>query len=225
MSQRRVAALVLLSALVALPAGLAPLAAAHCPSTSGGIFGLVRTCGYNDEVEAVLATTNPQTKDDIVFVVVKDKSFHPPVITIKSGTTVAFVYADADTSETHAPRGSGRCLNGVDPLVQPEACVPTTLSWVCFDQFTDDGAIPMQAMGQTYPVTLKYTSPSGPVQKSRGFLSGSAVGDLTGAQEFRLCPSSSGYYSAAQAVLPYHCLNHGAQNSPDKMRGTIIVQA
>jgi plastocyanin len=219
----RSAVLVTALALATLGVGLVPPAAAHCPNGQGAILGAVSTCQYNDEAEVAVAQANASSQGNTAFVLVKDKSFHPPVVTIKSGGTIVFVYADSDQSEQHDPRGSGRCGNAVDPLALPEKCVPSVSNGPCFDVVRDDGTN-MVFMGQTYPVTLKYTSGSGLLQKSRGLLSGSAVGDLTGAQPFSNCPSVTHYAQPTQAVIPYHCGLHGTATTGE-MRGTIVVKA
>lgn len=224
----RPAVLVLALLLLAVPLALAPPAAAHCPPTTKGyLFQLVSTCDANAAAEAGLGVA--QAAADHAVVLVKDFRFHPDVVRVKSGGTVVFVYADTEHNAQHDPRSTGPCANpAVDPSATPELCVPSVASQLgaCFDQAKDDGAF-MVFYGQQYPLTLRYDAGSGLVQKSRGYLSGSAVGDLTGAQAFRTCAVGTGINAPAQTVIPYHCGIHGLASGggPREMRGAIVVEA
>lgn len=223
MPSRRASLAVALLAL-ALPLATMP-AAAHCPpGTSGSLLGLISTCESDAAAEAAVEAANGMASDLVAFVIVKDFQFHPSVVRVKAGGTVVFLYADVDHNTQHDPRSSGPCANAtVDPSVTPLACVPTNFGR-CFHQVADDGQA-MSFNGQNYPLTFRYTAPA-TLQKSRGFLSGSAVGDLTGAQSFLTCPLGSSINTPAEAVLPYHCGVHGMPETATKiMRGAIIVEA
>lgn len=222
----RAAAAALLLALPFVP-GLAPVASAHCDPGSGStILGLVSTCPYNGDVEAALQAASAATGGTVAFVLVKDYTFHPNVVTVKSGGTVVFLYADTEGQAQHDPRSSGPCTDaGVDPALAPEACVPSAPGR-CFDVRRDQGA-DLKQVGDSYPLTFRYTPAASLIEKSRGILSGTpVVGQPPLAEAFKACPAGSGATGASRAVVPYHCGNHGGSGTPiQTMRGAIIVVA
>lgn len=228
---RRVTAAVavplLLVGLLALPA---PGALAHC--TEGTDASLITlpiigptpsTCPYNEDVETLVAAWNEAGGGEEVFIMVKDQTFHPNVVEVKSGGTVTFVYADAEWDEDHDLKSSGRCANWWnDPTQNPEDCVPSNPG-NCFSITQDQGSN-FNTMGQTYPLTFRYISSERAIEKSHGFQSGGPVGDLTGAQPFRTCPDGTGYTDQETGTIPFHCSLHGgATTDLQHMRGTIIV--
>lgn len=215
--------------LVTMTFAAVPPASAHCdPGTAGAIpvpfVGLVSTCENDKPLEDAIEAFNKANGGQLVYILVKDFRFHPQVATVKSGGTVVWVYADTDHNAQHTPRSSGQCANGVNPEVNPLQCVPIHLSSAqfCFD-FHQDNGIFMTAMGQTYPVTFRYLPAESLVQKSHGFMSGTIVGDLTGAKPFKNCPSNTSYNSPAKAVLPYHCGVHGLPTDVQNMRALLIL--
>lgn len=225
-SRRAAPGIALFLTVALVPLGLVPPAAAHCPAgTAGNLLGVTNTCQFNDELEVAIDQANAAADGQVAFVMVKDLRFHPDVVTIKTGGTVVFVYADVDQSQQHDPKSSGLCATG-SAVPNPETCVPVRdQTGRCFWVFNDDGAT-MSYAGQTYPITLKYAAGSGLIQKSRGFLTGTPVGDLTGAQPFRNCPAGTGYNSASETIIAYHCGVHGAADTQIKdMRGAIVVEA
>lgn len=212
----------------------APLAAAHCPTGDAGVpvpalSGTplaVSTCPLNDPVEAQLQALSAASGGTVAFVLVKDFSFHPDVVTVKSGGTVVFVYADVDWNQQHDPTSSGPCLDAqVDPVAEPAACVPTD-SARCFSYEADHGLNAMKALGDNYPLTFRYAPASG-IAKSMGVLSGTPVlGEPPLAQAFKACAPDTGYDTPSQAVIPYHCALHAGPFGPHpEMRGAIIVTA
>lgn len=224
----RAAAPLLALALVTLPLALAPPAAAHCPSGSAGhllLPGVISTCPLNQSLEDAVAAANAASGGRLAFVLLKDFRFHPDVVSIKTGGTVVFVYADTDQSQQHDPRSSGGCSSGT-PLPEPEQCVLGPTGGACFDVHNDDGGF-MVYNGQTYPVTLRYVPATGVIQKSRGLMSGTLMGDLTGAKPFTNCSPVNGVDSGpAGTTIPYHCGIHGLATTTVKlMRGAIVITA
>ncbi len=218
-------ACLLLVGLLALPPG----ALAHCKDDTDAhlitipIVGPTpSTCPYNEDVEGLVQAWNEASGDEHVFVLVKDQSFHPPLVTVKSGATVTFVYADVEWAEEHDLKSSGRCANWwVDPGQDPQNCVPSNPGQ-CFSMGTDQAD--MRSLGDTYPLTFQYISADEAILKSHGFQTGTPIGDLTGAQPFRECPSSTGYTNPETGTIPFHCSLHGGADSDlQTMRGSIIV--
>lgn len=219
-------ACLLVAGLLALPPG----ALAHCDDGTEAhlltipIVGPTpSTCPYNEDVEEIVQAWNEASGDEQVFILVKDQSFHPPVVTVKSGATVTFVYADIEWAEEHDLKSSGRCANWwTDPREEPGGCIPSNPGQ-CFSINQDQGG-DMRSLGQTYPLTFQYISQDQAILKSHGFQTGTPVGDLTGAQPFRECPPSTGYMEAETGTIPFHCSIHGGPDTDlQTMRGSIIV--
>jgi plastocyanin len=220
---------ILLAVGIAATALVIPLAQAHCdPGTDGSVApGVPSTCPFNFVPETAITAADGASGGATAFVLVKDFTFHPNVIHVRSGDTVVFVYADVDWAQQHNPTSTNGCQNGPLDLGNPESCVPPATSppaGSCFSIATDQGAF-LKSPGDTYPLTFRYTSASG-LQKSDGVLSGTApvVGSPPYAQPFKTCPPSSGYAEGASYAIPYHCTIHGgAATSRNTMRGVIVV--
>ncbi len=220
--------------LALLVAGLLPVnsQAACSPEDAGHLITLPfvgatpSSCEANDDLVAVVDALNEASDGSMAYVLVKDFGFHPQITHIKSGGSVTFIYADLEWAQNHDPRSSGVCREaGADPMADPVSCTPGAGAGRCFDVFHDQGAF-MKSMGDTYPLTFEYDQAQAVVKKSHGMGTGSAMGDLTGAQPFRSCPSTSVVTYDEAAVIPYHCKIHGdAFSTVTKMRGTIIVGA
>lgn len=211
----------LIALMVVVPLGTVPVAKAHCdPGTSGELAPGLSTCPANEPLEETIDALNAASDGTVVHVLVKDLRFHPEVVHVKSGGTVVLVYADTDRNEQHHVVSSGQCADsGVDPVEDPKACDPS-VPGLCFDNARDQGQF-MKALGDEYPVTFRYATADQVVEKSHGYLSGTLVGDLTGAQNFRECPDGTADTEPDRAVVPYHCRIH----TDIGMRGTIVVEA
>jgi len=219
----RPAAVALVLAALAVPLAAAPPAAAHCTHPTYLLFQqLVTTCALNQPLEDALAQASDATGHTLAFVLVKDRGFHPPVVHVKSGGSVVMVYADAEAAEQHDPRDSARCSNTVDPVADPEGCLPGANPGRCFDALTDLGGF-LEQFGDTYPLTFRFDGAT--LRESKGLLSGTlpVVGDPPLAEPFQACAGVS-YDSPVQAVVPYHCRIHGVVGA-GTMRGTIVVEA
>lgn len=221
--------------LALLVAGLLPATtteAACDPEVEGHLLALPivgatpSSCTYNDEMIAVVDALNAASDGSMAYVLVKDFGFHPAITHIKTGGSVTFIYADLEWAQNHDPRSSGTCRTAdVDPLANPESCIPGAGAGRCFDVFNDQGAF-MKSSGDTYPLTFRYDAARSVVDKSHGMGTGSPTGDLTGAEPFRSCPASTVVAYDEQAVIPYHCKIHGDANSQvTRMRGVIVVEA
>lgn len=214
-----------LAALVALTVPvLVPGAQAHCQDNYPILF-VLRNCPIQGGLEAAIDAANAASAGDMAYVLLKDLRFHPDVVTIKNGGTVVFVNSVLAGVEKHDPRASGPCANGIEPLPDPEACVPTWLDPVrdpfCFDVLPDTGSV--MDKGDRYPVTLKYAPAPLGFEKSHGYMSGTPVGTATGAKPFVSCLPITGYPEGDRAVIAYHCGIHGIPNV-DTMRGVILVE-
>jgi plastocyanin len=218
-------------ATFALAAGLlctllpAP-ADAHClPGTDHQTLPPIpfSSCTLNQPLEDLSMQVSAASGFTVAIVFVKDFTFHPEVVTVRSGGTVVFKWLDEDWVETHQPQSSGLCANAVDPLAAPRQCVPSAAAR-CFSRLADD-AQPLDTSDDAYPVTFRYDGATGLLEKSRGILSGTpVVGEPPLAQAFRACPGDTSYRSAGQAVMPYHCQIHGGAATPvQMMRGAIVV--
>lgn len=205
---------------LALQTPVAPSATAHCdPGTDGLILGIMSTCEYNDSAEIVIDGLNAASDDSLVYVLIKDMRFHPEVVDLKSGGTLVMVYADTDAPANHDPKSSGSTGDVAVDVAKPSPDSPGN----CFavSAASDNGA-QMSSLGEVYPLTFEFDGEV--VRKSRGFQSGQAVGDLTGAQNFRTCPDGTVSYAAdgMTAVLPYHCGLHGGESTSEQgMRAAV----
>ncbi len=221
--------------LALLVAGLLPATtseAACDPEVEGHLLAVPivgatpSSCTYNDDLIAAVDALNAASDGSMAYVLVKDFGFHPAVTHVKTGGSVTFIYADLEWAQNHDPRSSGSCRDaGADPLADPASCAPGFGAGRCFDVFNDQGSF-MKSAGDTYPLTFRYDAARGALDKSHGMGTGSALGDLTGAQPFRQCPSSTVMTYDEQAIIAYHCKIHGEANSQvTRMRGVIVVEA
>ncbi len=208
---------------LALHTPVAPVASAHCPSgTDSLLLGVISTCQYNDEAEAAIDALNEASDHEIAFVLLKDLRFHPEVVEVRSGGTVVLVYADTDAPQTHDPMSSGSTGSAVGDLAKP-APIPG-LEGACFSvSAPSDNGHQMAEAGDNYPVTFRYGG--GLLDKSRGFYSGTPIGDATGAQTFKTCPTTTFSIDAdGTGILPFHCGVHGRATTAEKgMRAAIRI--
>lgn len=218
----RLRALALVGALLMLAGSLgASPATAHCdPGTDNQLFGIVSTCPYNDDVEAVVDALNDASDDTMVYVLVKDMRFHPEVIDLRTGGTVVFVYADSDNPQPHDPKSSGSTGDPAQDIAGPTPTAPGT----CFSVTApSDNDAQMTGLGDVYPLTFTFDGQT--VHKSRGVQSGQPLGDVTGAQPWYACPAGSfSIEEGGAAIVPYHCGVHGGPTTSERdMRGAIRI--
>lgn len=200
---------------------LASPAAAHCEN--GSMIGnLVNSCLLMEPIEDVLVDINAALGGDMAFVLARERRFHPEVVTIRTGGTVVWLYADAvNNADNHDPRDSGTCGSQEADL---NRCGPSSPNPApCFDVKDDLGQL-LKSPGDFYHVTFTYAPATGQIEKSFGLRSGTLVGDLTGAGAFIPCPSFISSNTPERAVIPYHCAIHGGLFTIEKgMRGAVIV--
>lgn len=160
-------------------------------------------------------------QQEVVVIVMKDRTFLPNVVTIRPGGTVWFVWADAEKSEHHSPRSSGS--TGSASVDLSGAYVPPNPG-ACFNSELDTGS-EISGLGSTYPLTVTYSAASARVSKSNGFFAGTPAGDLLGAEPLRICPTGTHSAMGGAIVVPYHCKLHGFLFSGDQgqMKGAILV--
>lgn len=217
--------------LLTAPLSLAPSAAAHCPSAADyKILVVVRNCDLQGGIEAAVDALNAAGDGLLAFVVTKDRRFHPDTVNIKNGGTVVFLNFPAVGVDDHDPRASGGCASGA-PRPNPETCVPRwrdpAVDPFCFDVKDDTGGFLDQKAGR-YPVTLRVESEPVTFLKSHGYLTGTPVGTVSGAQPFQPCQPETGTIQGGQGIIPYHCGIHGipgGANGVEQMRGVIVVEA
>lgn len=175
-------------------------------------------------LDPFIATAGEAANDaeqEVAVIVMKDRTFLPNIVTIRSGGTVWFVWADAEKSEHHSPRSSGS--TGSASVDLSGAYVPPDPG-ACFNSELDTGS-EISGAGSTYALTLAYDGAAARVSKSNGFFAGTPAGDLLGAEPLRLCPSGTNSAQGGAIVVPYHCKLHGFLFSGDQgqMKGAILV--
>lgn len=201
------------------PAALAISAALLLPLTAGAPLPARASTEALDGPIGLAGATLNAAEHDLAVIVMKDRQFLPPVVTLRSGGTVLFVWADSEKREHHSPQSSG---STGDPATDLGGGYVPAAPGACFSSILDLGA-EIVGEGSTYPLTLAFAG--GRISKSMGYFGGSPVGDLTGAQALRLCPAGSHSVQAGAAVVPFHCKLHGFQFGGDqgRMKGAVLV--
>jgi plastocyanin len=162
----------------------------------------------------------------VTFVAVYDFRFHPENVTVRSGGTVVWLWADELGPTNHDPRSSGSTGSVTLDKLKPS---PTALG-ACFWNLLDQGHLLGQGgvagNGDAYNLTLRSPS-AGRIEKSAGMGSGSLplLGSPPHAQPFSPCPAGTASVTLEGAmVFPYHCGVHAAPGGSEPgMRGTITV--
>jgi hypothetical protein len=215
-------------ALVAAGPLAATPATAHCPEDGRGEFQGTgqSTCPANTPLEKAINEANRASGSEEAYVLVKDKSFHPPVVHVADGGSVTFVWADTDQQEEHEPQSSGAIDDGCENVHEdPTECAPKAPG-ACFaqDAFMND-------VGERYTISLR-TNDAGNVEVSEGPVSGTP---LPFAPPFYECPENTAVdgpetsfdpiSTSDSVVIPFHCSNHGLEGTSfSEMRGAIVLE-
>lgn len=176
-----------------------------------------------DPLLALAGQAAEQSQDEVAVVFMKDRLFLPPVVSVRSGGTVLFVWADSERREHHSPRSSGSTGDPARDL--SGAYAPDLDVWgKCFNAEAELGQ-EVSGEGATYPLTLAFDPAAQRIRAAMGVFAGSAVGNLTGADPLRTCPVGTHALQGGAAVVPYACKLHGFALAGEngQMKGAVIV--
>jgi plastocyanin len=180
-------------------------------------WGSAATEPLDDDLAAFLAQAN-QAMPDLAVVVMKDRLFLPPIVQVKEGGSVLFVWADSEAREAHSPQSSG--TTGSAALDRSGLYVPAAPG-KCFNSFIELGG-ELQGEGHAYPLSLDRAGER--VRKATGLAASTPPGALFA--EWVTCPAGSHSSDGQGWVVPYHCRLHGVEvGGPNgAMKGAIVLR-